>query len=102
MKRDAIIGSVTIRTEGRHTMRRGLVLFMLIVAVDLTMYKQACAQTESNVLTNHNDNNRSGTTLNEKILTVHNVNDKQFGRLFTLTVDGCVFAQPLYVSGLNI
>ena len=55
-----------------------------------------------NVLTYHNDNSRTGANLNETTLTPANVNQSTFGKLFTYSVDGCVYAQPLYVSGLNI
>jgi PKD repeat protein len=55
-----------------------------------------------NVLTQHNDNFRTGANLNESILTVANVSTSQFGKLYTRTVDGQIYAQPLYVSGLTI
>ncbi len=55
-----------------------------------------------NVLTQHNDSFRTGANLNETILTVSNVNSSQFGKLFTRAVDGQIYAQPLYVSGLMI
>ncbi len=51
------------------------------------------------VLTIHNDIARTGQNLGEGILTPANVNPTNFGRLFTLTVDGKVDAEPLYVSG---
>ncbi len=51
------------------------------------------------VLTNHNDAARTGQNLSEVILTPSNVNPTTFGRLSTLSVDGKVDAQPLYVSG---
>src|SRR5271157_1240390 len=54
------------------------------------------------VTTYHNDNYRSGVNANETILTPSNVNEVSFGKLLTLPVMGQVFAQPLYVPGVNI
>lgn len=56
----------------------------------------------SGVMTYHNDNGRTGQNLKETILTPRNVNTTSFGKLFTLYVDGFVFAQPLYVSNVSI
>ena len=55
-----------------------------------------------NVLTQHNDNARSGLNAHETFLTPANVNKAQFGTLFTQPVDGLVAAQPLYVAQVNI
>src|SRR5579871_325878 len=55
-----------------------------------------------NVLTQHNDNSRAGANTLETILTTANVNQSQFGKKFADNVDGQVYAQPLYVSALNI
>lgn len=53
------------------------------------------------VLTSRNDPARTAANLSEKILTTRNVNAQSFGRLFSRQVDGQVWAQPLYVGGVN-
>lgn len=55
-----------------------------------------------NVLTQHNDHARTGAITAETILTPSNVNSNDFGKLFTDSVDGLVYAQPLYVENLSI
>lgn len=54
------------------------------------------------VLTQHNDNNRSGWNDKETVLTTSNVNASSFGAVFTLTVDDQVHAQPLVVANVQI
>jgi hypothetical protein len=54
-----------------------------------------------NVLTAQHDNARTGADTNELILTPTNVGASGFGRLFSQTVDGAVYAQPLYVGSLK-
>jgi hypothetical protein len=60
------------------------------------------AAAQVNVTTFHNDIARTGQNTQETILTPANVNSAQFGKLFTVAVDGAVFAQPLYLSAVNI
>ena len=54
------------------------------------------------MLTSHNDNARTGANLHETILTPSNVNALQFGKLFTIRLDGDVYAQPLYVPKVAV
>jgi hypothetical protein len=54
------------------------------------------------VLTQHNDNARTGLNMSETILNTTNVNTAQFGKLFAMPADGQVYAQPLYVPGVTI
>jgi len=54
------------------------------------------------VLTQHNDNARTGQNTSETILNTTNVNVNQFGKLFAMPADAEVYAQPLYVPGVTI
>ena len=54
------------------------------------------------VLTQHNDNARTGANTQETALTTSNVNGSSFGWLFDRVVDGDVYAQPLILPGVTI
>jgi hypothetical protein len=54
------------------------------------------------IITQHNDNRRSGANLAETRLKPGNVNVANFGKLFELPVIGSVYAQPLYAPNLLI
>ena len=54
------------------------------------------------VTTSQYDNARTGANLIETTLTPRNVNAAEFGKLFSLHVDGDVYAQPLYLPGVEI
>ena len=70
-----------------------------IVAALLT---PAALHAQVNVLQNRYDPQRTGANLNETRLTGANVNVTRFGKLYSYPVDGAVYAQPLYISGLTI
>ena len=79
-------------------MKSAPVRLALVLALATTT---TAAWAQVHVLTQHNDNRRTGTNLQETTLTVANVKQK-FGKLWTLFVDGQIVAQPLYVSGLKV
>gem|GEM_PF-1412213 len=56
----------------------------------------------ADVLTQHNDNARTGANTAETSLSSQTVTVDKFGKLWTLYADGQVVAQPLYVSNLAI
>ncbi len=71
-------------------------------AAQVSLHLNVSAAPLPTVATEHNDNLRSGQNLNETILSPANVSAHLFGKLFSDSVDGYVYAQPLYVSGVNI
>src|ERR1700735_2353895 len=53
------------------------------------------------VLTQHDDPQRTGANLRETLLTPESVASGNFHNLFSWPVDGQIYAQPLYVSGVS-
>src|SRR5271170_3998105 len=76
------------------------ILTALLVVVLSSLAARAMAQVQ--VVTQHNDNSRTGQNLEETVLTQSNVNVEKFGRLWSSSVDGDVYGQPLYVPNVNI
>ena len=72
------------------------------VAAWIGCFFSGVVQAQVNVTTYHYDVSRSGQNTQEAILTPSNVNSAQFGKLFSVTVDGYVFAQPLYLANVSI
>jgi len=74
-------------------MNRGRVLAAVAVAPILLTAQLTTSQW---------DNARTGANLHETTLTPSNVNASQFGKIFSLKVDGDVYAQPLYIPHVPI
>lgn len=68
----------------------------------LVLLTAFAAEAQVSVTTYRNDLARSGANLSETILTPANVNPAGFGKLFSLPVDGQVYAQPLYMPLVNV
>ena len=75
---------------------------MTLAIVSFTLAGPVSGQTPTPVLTQHNNNARTGAYTTETILTPSNVNQSNFGKLFSYPVDGRIYAQPLYVPGVAI
>jgi outer membrane protein assembly factor BamB len=60
------------------------------------------ATAQISIVTQHYDIARTGANTSETILTPANVNSQQFGKLFSHSVDGYVYAQPLYLPGVTM
>ncbi|MEI7910168.1 MAG: fibronectin type III domain-containing protein [Verrucomicrobiota bacterium] len=56
----------------------------------------------TNQTTYHNDLASTGVNANETLLTPSSVTVANFAKRFTTTVDGQVYAQPLYVAGVTV
>jgi hypothetical protein len=73
-----------------------------ILSLTIACLTSAAGQSSLGVFTQQYYNARTGNNTFEKILMPKNVNATKFGKLFSFTVDGQVYAQPLWVQGVNI
>ena len=74
---------------------------MRIVAALLCL--AACAPVSATeVLTHHNNPARTGAVIDETVLSPATLKTQGFGKVFSLVVDGQIYAQPLVVTGLEI
>src|SRR5215467_12447067 len=69
---------------------------ILLLLVPLISYAQV------NILTANGSNDRTNANLQEAQLNPATVSTATFGRLGVLSVDGQVYSQPLFLSGLSI
>ncbi|HVW83820.1 MAG TPA: hypothetical protein VHB50_04040, partial [Bryobacteraceae bacterium] len=60
------------------------------------------ASARQDVLTGNYDNYRTNADLNETVLHPSGLDPSSFGKLFTLSVDGQIYAQPLYQQNVTI
>jgi hypothetical protein len=86
----------------RHIDRLTKISAQVCLALLLLVGLSVAAMAQVNVYTRSYNTSRTGANLQETILTPANVNSTNFGKLFTVHVDGEVYAQPLYASGLAI
>lgn len=88
-------------TRGRRvrTPRQSVMAEQYSVAIERLETRVLLAGTP--VLTYHNDLQSTGVNATETLLTHASVNTATFGKQFATQVDGQVYAQPLYVPGLN-
>jgi len=70
--------------------------FLILIQISFNVTAQ------TSVLTQHNDNHRSGWNSNEKKLTTGNVKTGSFGYLFNRVVDDQIYAQPLVMMNVSL
>ena len=74
----------------------------LLKSIPAAVLFSLLCRAQVNILTANGDNDRSNSNLQETQLSPATVNSSTFGKLGTWPVDGQVYSQPLYVSGLPI
>ena len=86
----------------KRTLPLPLLLLLLATCTETLTNNRPTNPQSVAVLTQHNDNTRSGWNDKETALTTSNVNVQQFGAVFTLRVDDQVYAQPLVVGHVSV
>ncbi len=85
------------------TSRKTVAMSLLVLAISLFgLVPGLCGQAPVNVPTWRYDLTEAGQNTQETALTPANVRGGTFGKLFSVPVDGSVYAQPLYISGLTM
>jgi len=92
-----------VRTRGVSTKKHSSALkFLSGLSLPALFLIGWTATAQISVVTQHYDIARTGANTNETILTPNNVNFHQFGKLFSHSVDGYVYPQPLYLPGVTM
>ena len=71
-------------------------------SIPLLAFCTLLSHAQVNMLTANGNNDRTNANLQEARLSPATVSSSAFGKLGVFPVDGQVYAQPLYVSGLSI
>src|ERR1039458_6130984 len=77
-------------------------VILLLAGVFFLISTSTYAHAQVDVLTQHNNNFRTGANLRETVLTPENVNPTQFGMLFKRVVDDQLYTQPLVATGIAV
>src|SRR5262245_6516764 len=102
-----MLEGVIVKRQSPATPLTPLVLAAVRTALPVLATSWCClfpafASAGVQVLTYHNDVARTGQNLEETILTPTALSMASFGKLFSQSVDGYVYAQPLYLSGVAV
>ena len=101
---DASTGTIT--SSGLYTPPANVGTHMVVATAVADASKSASASAiitdYPGTFTYHNDNARTGQNLQETVLTPSNVTQAQFGKLFSLPVDGFVYGEPLYMENVAV
>lgn len=73
-----------------------------IAIIVLAFSLSAFSQNTIGLFTSRYDNGRTGQDRVETILKPSNVNSTSFGKVFSYSVDGQIYAQPLWVYGVKV
>jgi hypothetical protein len=77
-------------------------LFLGVFSTALLAMVSGSVLAQVAVLTQHNDNSRTGANTHETLLTPSSVNKSSFGKLFSYKLDDQTYSQPLYVPNLTM
>ena len=85
-------------------MSRASILPSVLAVLSLIFISSTPAKSQNyiGIFTQQYNYGRTGENRNETKLTPANVSSGSFGKLFSYTVDGQVYGEPLYVYGVNI